>query len=705
MAKTTVLMMIDGFGPEYAAACPMPNLQGLAARGSMIEGRGMMPSVTNVNNVSIVTATYPEVHGITSNYWYDRRAGAEVYMESGEYIMAETIFQAAQKQGARSLLVTAKDKLRRLLGDGTTLSFSSEQAPDWVVELAGEPPPIYSLEVNGWVIEAANRILERESYDLVYLATTDYAMHSYAPEAPESSRHLGLIDGAIGRLTDILPDMTLLLTADHGMSAKSRMIDLRAELAAHGIEAQPVPVIKDMYTVHHSNLGGCIYVYLDDRHRETAVEALEAVDGVDRALTREMAAAEFHLMPERAGDLMVLGAPDVVFGDPPGSDHAPVPPLPRLPPRRPGAHHSLGRRPGRVPIQGKQGLGPVRLRASPGQRSRTGPGRTGLIVMATENDMERPVRVKAPATTANMGPGFDCLGMALDLWNTLEARPGPPTADGEPLVRVLGEGAGELSQDDTNLAYRAMAFLFHEAGRDMPPVRLVCRNEIPLARGLGSSAAAIAGGLVAANAMCSRMFGPNELLEMAATIEGHPDNVTAALLGGLQLVVADGQELYTAPITLPPELHAVLFIPERRIATADARAALPETVPLGDAVRNVGRAALLVAAMTTNHPEYLSLATEDRLHQPYRQKLFPAMKLLFQAARDAGALGAFLSGSGSTVLALTRGREMTVAYEMAEAARQAGVEGRLKVVQPSAIGAHAIDSAPAPQPGGNRPLG
>ena len=311
--------------------------------------------------------------------------------------------------------------------------------------------------------------------------------------------------------------------------------------------------------------------------------------------------------------------------------------------------------------------------------------------MSDTTSITVPIRVKAPATTANLGPGFDCLGLALDLWNTLEVYQAKPGNDGKPLVRVTGEGVGEAPDDETNLVYRSMMFLFHEADREMPPIRLVCHNEIPFARGLGSSAAAIAGGLAVANAMCSRMFTPNELLEMAATIEGHPDNVAAAVLGGLQLVVTDQQQLYTAPIALPPELHAVLFIPEHRIATADARAALPTTVPLADAVSNVGRTALLVAGMATNHPEYLLVATEDKLHQPYRQKLFPPMKLLFQAARDAGALGVFLSGSGSTVLALTKGREMTVAYEMAEAARQANVEGQLKVVQPAVMGAHVIN--------------
>ena len=302
------------------------------------------------------------------------------------------------------------------------------------------------------------------------------------------------------------------------------------------------------------------------------------------------------------------------------------------------------------------------------------------------------IRVKAPATTANMGPGYDCLGLALDVWNTLEVE---VLKAGEPVVEVTGEGADELGTGRDNLIYRAMEFLFQDVGEDMPAVRINCDNAIPIARGMGSSAAAIAGGLVAANYLCSQEYTANDLLEMAATIEGHPDNVAAAVLGGMQLVIMDetdeGSRLYTVPVNVPPELHAVIFVPQVRISTKDARAVLPEKVSMADAVHNMGRVGLLVAAMATNHPEYLTVATQDRIHQPYRQPLFPAMKVILQAALDAGAMGAFLSGSGSTVLALTRGREMTVAYEMAEAARQASVEGNVSVTQPTVRGAHLID--------------
>ena len=300
------------------------------------------------------------------------------------------------------------------------------------------------------------------------------------------------------------------------------------------------------------------------------------------------------------------------------------------------------------------------------------------------------IEVRAPATTANLGPGFDCLGMALDLWNRLTVTELPP--DATPSVTVTGEGEGELATDTENLTHRAMAFLYGEADSPMPPLALACENTIPLSRGLGSSAAAIAGGVVAANALLDNPFSANDLLEMAATIEGHPDNVAAAVHGGLQLVVSDGNQLYTATIAVPADLQAVLFIPERRIATVDARRVLPSEVSIADAVYNMSRAALLVAGMQTNHPEYLSVATQDRLHQPYRQEIFPPMKVIFAAARDAGALGVFLSGSGSAIMALTQERAMTVAYEMFDAARLCGVDGKVEVTRPTELGAHVVSA-------------
>jgi len=318
MPESTVVVCIDGFDPEYLDACETPNLRELARKGFLKIGRSMMPSVTNVNNVSLVTASYPETHGISSNYRLVRETGEEIYMESSEYILSETMFQRANKMGKTSLVVTSKDKLRTLLTDGATIALSSEQPLDWVVKGIGEPPPIYSLEVNGWMIRAGDFIMsERGPFDLVYLTTTDYAMHTYAPDEPESQRHLTILDDAIGDLVAHHPDVTLLLTADHGMSSKTAMVDLRAALAKYGIGARPVPIIKDRYTVHHSNLGGFMFVYLDDLADTTeAVKVLQETAGVDFVLTRSEAVEKLRLHYDRIGDLVVNGARDVVFGDP-----------------------------------------------------------------------------------------------------------------------------------------------------------------------------------------------------------------------------------------------------------------------------------------------------------------------------------------------------------------------------------------------------
>ena len=289
-----------------------------------------------------------------------------------------------------------------------------------------------------------------------------------------------------------------------------------------------------------------------------------------------------------------------------------------------------------------------------------------------------------PATTANLGPGFDCLGMALDVWNTVRLERGGQG------VTVTGEGADRLNRNEGNLIYRAAQALFHHIGQPVPPLGLVCHNDIPLSRGLGSSSAAIVGGLVAANALCGNPASQEALLKLAIEIEGHPDNVTPALLGGCQVVVHNGDSIVTSGVPLPEGLGAVLFIPNMPMATAKARAVLPQSYSREDAVFNVGHAALLVNALATGNLELLKVATEDRLHQPQRQTIFPQMRLLFRAALQGGAYGVFLSGAGSSVLAFAKGNEMTVAYELADEARKAGLEGTLLITHPIEQGATVV---------------
>ena len=295
------------------------------------------------------------------------------------------------------------------------------------------------------------------------------------------------------------------------------------------------------------------------------------------------------------------------------------------------------------------------------------------------------VTIQVPATTANLGPGFDCLGMALDIWNTLSMEVAQI-----PKITIKGEGAEELPTSNDNLVYQAATHLFRCAGQEVPSLSIECDNHIPLKRGLGSSAAAIVGGLMGANLLCGGSVTTAQLLKEAIHLEGHPDNVAAALMGGLQVVVRDEEGAYAVGVPLPHDLSVVLLIPQATVPTKKARTILPSKVSREDAVYNLSRVALLVNALSGDKVEDLRLATQDRLHQPYRESLLPAMPLLFRTALDAGALGVFLSGSGPTILALTRGREMTVGYEMVDAARRAGLPCDVKVTRPSLIGVHAL---------------
>ena len=299
--------------------------------------------------------------------------------------------------------------------------------------------------------------------------------------------------------------------------------------------------------------------------------------------------------------------------------------------------------------------------------------------------MPSSVTVRAPATTANLGPGFDCLGMALDIWNVVRVEIGPSSFE------VRGEGNGELETGPGNLVYDSFRIAFAEAGLGAPEVSIVCDNTIPLARGLGSSSAAIVAGLTAGNELLGRTHSHDELLRMASDLEGHPDNVAAALMGGCRIVVRNDGRLVTGAVAVPDALKAVLFIPDLPMATDEARCLLPDRVSAEDAIYNMGRVGLLVGALSSGDLSLLDTATQDRLHQPYRGRIFPAMKNIFRSAIDAGALGVFLSGAGSTVLALAQGREMTIGYEMADAAAKSGVDGTVRVTHPSSQGVEVLD--------------
>jgi homoserine kinase len=267
------------------------------------------------------------------------------------------------------------------------------------------------------------------------------------------------------------------------------------------------------------------------------------------------------------------------------------------------------------------------------------------LTFATE-----PVFVSTPATSANLGPGFDALGLALTLYDDLSAR---VTGD-SCTVTVHGEGAGELPGDERHLVVRAMLATFDELGERPPGLAVECVNRIPQARGLGSSSAAIVGGVQLARGLVAggrTLIDDEAALRIAARLEGHPDNVAPCLLGGFTIAWTEGAGAHAVRLVPSPRVQPTVFVPTERGYTATARAALPSAVPHADAAFNAGRAALLTHALTSD-PSLLLAATADRLHQGYRAEGMPGTASLVAALRSVG-VAAVVSGAGPTVLALT----------------------------------------------------
>jgi len=294
------------------------------------------------------------------------------------------------------------------------------------------------------------------------------------------------------------------------------------------------------------------------------------------------------------------------------------------------------------------------------------------------------VAVRVPASSANLGPGFDALGLALALHNEITIEEGSRVH-----VAIEGEGAAALETGAENIVARGARLAYEAAGRPVRGLAIRCVNRIPLGRGLGSSAAAWVGGLVGANALLGDPIDRDGLVSLAASAEGHPDNVAAALYGGLTVSCVDGPRVTVVSLPVPPELTWVVLVPEGESATRAARAVLPEQVSRLDAVFNVQRVSVLLAALTAGRLDLLPTALHDRLHQPYRLKLFPWMDAVADAARRAGALGCVLSGAGSSMLAAVRGGADAVGRAMEEALGAAGSAGRALTLRVDASGATA----------------
>lgn len=319
---TRVVICVDGLDPAYLAAAETPGWDAIAGDGAAGECEGVVPSVTNVNNVSIVTGAFPADHGITANTYYDREADERVYMEDPSFLRAPTRLEAAAEAGDAVGALVVKDKLRRMVGRGCDTSASAEDAPAWLEDAVGPAPDIYSGDASPWVLDAAVHVLEAGELDWLYVSTTDVVPHKHAPDEPRAREWVGAMDAGIAAVAERASEVAV--TADHGMARKTLAVDVERSLGEAGIDATVIRLIRDAHVYHHQNLGGAAYVYLHGGRPDDAADHLEAVEGVELVLPREAACERFRLPPDRVGDLMLLGTPASAFGPLEAGTHAEV---------------------------------------------------------------------------------------------------------------------------------------------------------------------------------------------------------------------------------------------------------------------------------------------------------------------------------------------------------------------------------------------
>jgi len=302
------------------------------------------------------------------------------------------------------------------------------------------------------------------------------------------------------------------------------------------------------------------------------------------------------------------------------------------------------------------------------------------------------IKIRVPATTANLGPGFDCLGLALKLYLNLEIE----QIEEGLVIEYQGEGADKFSSKKDTLIRKSVEVVLKKTGQDKSKKGLKIKvfNKIPITRGLGSSASAIIGGIVGAVKFYNVSLTNQEMLELALPLEGHMDNIVPALIGGLTLAYKTGQEeIKWARIKTPRDLRVVVAIPDFTLSTGEMRKALPQKVALPEAVFNLSRSALLVNALQNSDWDVLAEAMEDRLHQPYRAPFIPGIKDMFIKIKKTGLAGVALSGSGPSVVSLTKkGGEETISKIMKDAFLNAGITCRVLVLEADLEGTKTVYS-------------
>ncbi|MBO5364215.1 MAG: homoserine kinase [Clostridia bacterium] len=293
------------------------------------------------------------------------------------------------------------------------------------------------------------------------------------------------------------------------------------------------------------------------------------------------------------------------------------------------------------------------------------------------------IKVRVPATSANLGPGFDSMGLALGLYNYVTAE----ETDGGLVIDILDESRKFLAKDERNLVYKSMKAVFEKVGYSVKGLHLTLENNIRVTRGLGSSSAGIVSGLVAANAMSGSQLSQEELLFLAAELEGHADNVTPALLGGFTISVKQRNQIRYVKTELKDDLRFAAFIPDFYLQTKKARGILPHSVSMRDAVYNTGHSALLAASIMTGKYENIRTAVGDKLHQRYRKRLVPKMDEMFRNCYEKGALGVYLSGAGPTIVAIVHRDNTEFEINMKQVLQQKMPDWELQMLSADNTGA------------------
>lgn len=315
----TIIIMMDGFGIEYYRNAKMPTLNYFEKKGIYKEVASLMPSVTNLNNVAICTGAFPSINGITGNSYFDTASNKEEFMEDANLILVPTLFQKAQQKGIQSILFASKKKTIALLHKGAKDTVSPETAtPFWVKRVGRPAPSIYSREVNYWLMDAALYSIKHDTgINLFYIHPTDYPMHTWSAESEEATTYLNKMDNYIKQIMEAEPNATILITADHTVTHKTACWDLNKACQNRNT---PIKIgmspERDKYFLHHKGFGGTAYVYLNNpSDLEQVRRTIKSLKGIDEVLTKKEACKRFHLMPERIGDLVVLGNKETVFGD------------------------------------------------------------------------------------------------------------------------------------------------------------------------------------------------------------------------------------------------------------------------------------------------------------------------------------------------------------------------------------------------------